>query len=295
MPEDIYVLRQSGATIQQILDSLESQASDISGKADRTYVDSALANKVDKVSGKGLSTNDYTTADRQKLASIAANAQQNVPSDWNAEVGDARILNKPDLSQYATKTEVQQAIAGVTVDLSAYSTTQQMQMAIAAAGATKVDKVEGKGLSTNDFTDAEKTKLGNIQAGAQANVPSDWNATSGAERILNKPDLGIYATRTQVEEAIENIDMSDYPTREEVRDMVIDVEGMPFVSVESLPTASSATMGTVYVVASGSSTNSPMYMTELKNGAYSWKQIGSTEITLGDPLTSQEVSALLDL
>lgn len=34
----------------------------------------------------------------------------------------------------------------------------------------KVDKETGKGLSTNDYTDAEKTKLGAIEAGAQVNV-----------------------------------------------------------------------------------------------------------------------------
>ena len=33
-----------------------------------------ISNKVDKVSGKGLSTNDYTTAEKQKLSGIAANA-----------------------------------------------------------------------------------------------------------------------------------------------------------------------------------------------------------------------------
>lgn len=33
-----------------------------------------IEGKVDKVSGKGLSTNDYTTAEKNKLAGIAANA-----------------------------------------------------------------------------------------------------------------------------------------------------------------------------------------------------------------------------
>lgn len=36
----------------------------IAGKADKTYVDEELGNKVDKVTGKGLSTNDYTTAEK---------------------------------------------------------------------------------------------------------------------------------------------------------------------------------------------------------------------------------------
>jgi hypothetical protein len=44
---------------------------------------SGLANKVDKVTGKGLSTNDYTTAEKEKLAGIASGAEVNVQSDWS--------------------------------------------------------------------------------------------------------------------------------------------------------------------------------------------------------------------
>ena len=36
----------------------------------KTYVDNALSGKVDKESGKGLSTNDYTTEEKQKLAGL---------------------------------------------------------------------------------------------------------------------------------------------------------------------------------------------------------------------------------
>lgn len=44
---------------------------DLSGYATNASVTSKLANKVDKVSGKGLSTNDYTTADKTKLAGLS--------------------------------------------------------------------------------------------------------------------------------------------------------------------------------------------------------------------------------
>lgn len=54
-------------------------------------------NMVAQEDGKGLSTNDYTTEDRTKLAGIAAGAQVNVKSDWNATSGDAVILNKPSI------------------------------------------------------------------------------------------------------------------------------------------------------------------------------------------------------
>lgn len=50
-----------------------------------------------------------------------------------------------------------------------------------------VAKEAGKGLSTNDYTTAEKTKLGGIEEGAQVNVQADWNATEGDAFIKNKP------------------------------------------------------------------------------------------------------------
>ena len=45
----------------------------------------------------------------------------------------------------------------------------------------------------NNYTNTEKTKLAGIEAGAQVNVRSDWNATSGDAQILNKPTLGTAA------------------------------------------------------------------------------------------------------
>jgi hypothetical protein len=60
---------------------------------------------------------------------------------------------------------------------------------------TKVDKVTGKGLSTNDFTDTLLTKLNGIESEAEVNVNADWNASSGDAQILNKPTLGAAAAK----------------------------------------------------------------------------------------------------
>ena len=50
--------------------------------------------------------------------------------------------------------------------------------------------VAGKGLSSNDYTDAEKTKLSGIESGAEANVKPDWSAEAGSDaEILNKPTI----------------------------------------------------------------------------------------------------------
>jgi len=55
---------------------------------------------------------------------------------------------------------------------------------------TKVDKVVGMGLSTNDYTNAEKTKLAGIEAGAEVNVQADWEQNDNTQKdyIKNKPN-----------------------------------------------------------------------------------------------------------
>lgn len=88
--------------------------------------------KVDKISGKGLSENDYTTAEKAKLAGIETGAQVN-PRNVSELTNDAG---------YQTASQVASATAG------------------------KVDKVSGKGLSTEDYSTAEKTKLSGIADGA---------------------------------------------------------------------------------------------------------------------------------
>lgn len=57
------------------------------------------------------------------------------------------------------------------------------------ADARKVDKVEGKGLSANDFTDALLQKLNGISEGAEANAVDSVNAKTGAV-VLSASDVG---------------------------------------------------------------------------------------------------------
>ena len=54
----------------------------------------------------------------------------------------------------------------------------------------KVDKVEGKGLSTNDYTDNDKNKLSSVEKGAQKNVVPNWNAQEGQSGCINNKPFG---------------------------------------------------------------------------------------------------------
>lgn len=51
---------------------------------------------------------------------------------------------------------------------------------------TFVAKEQGKGLSTNDYTTAEKTKLGNIEAGAEVNVIETVKVNGTAQTVTSK-------------------------------------------------------------------------------------------------------------
>ena len=59
--------------------------------------DAAILNKPTKLSDftNDVTEEDYTTAEKNKLAGIASGAEVNVNADWNAVSGDAQILNKP--------------------------------------------------------------------------------------------------------------------------------------------------------------------------------------------------------
>jgi len=76
-------------------------------------------------------------------------------------------------------------IGSTEIDLSNYYTKSEINAFLD----NKVDKVSGKGLSTNDYTNEEKDKLASIPEGAEANVQSDWNQTntSADDYIKNKP------------------------------------------------------------------------------------------------------------
>lgn len=170
--------------------------------ADKAIVDAVttdLAGKVDKVTGKGLSTNDYTTAEKTKLAGIADGAEVNVQSDWNQTntSADDFIKNKPtipDVSNFYTKTQVDTAL-GNKVDkvtgkgLSANDYTNADKAIVDAVTtnlSNKVDKVTGKGLSTNDYTNADKAIVDGVTtalAGKQNTLTAGTNITISGNTI----------------------------------------------------------------------------------------------------------------
>jgi hypothetical protein len=77
----------TGETVEEIAAALNTA---LNAKADSAATTTALGNKVDKVTGKGLSANDYTAEEKAKLGGIEAGAQKNAfATDAEATAGTA--------------------------------------------------------------------------------------------------------------------------------------------------------------------------------------------------------------
>lgn len=137
----------------------------------RAYIDKQDSAKVDKVSGKGLSTNDLTTELLNKLNSLenyddtaVRNLIMGISSRIDTLVGESAseaIDNFNEILAFLNGVSDTQTIQGLLSNL---------KTEIDGLLANKVDKVSGKQLSTNDYTTAEKTKLSGIEEGAQVNT-----------------------------------------------------------------------------------------------------------------------------
>ena len=176
------------------------------------------------------------------LENVQANYTETDPSD------PSYIKNKPDLSIYATASGMETELAGKQDVISDLETIRSG----AEAGSTAVQPGDLAQVATtgsytslsntpqnivqdasyvhtdNNFSNADKSKLDGIAAGAEVNVQpdwdeadsssdafiknkptipaaqinSDWNAVSGVSQILNKPDLSAYATDTELSDGL---------------------------------------------------------------------------------------------
>ena len=136
--------------------------------------------------------NDFTKADKEKLDGIEEGAQKNVKSDWNATSGDAEILNKPNLGDYAEKSELAEvAFTGDYDDLENRPTipAPQVQADYAQGSPSAVDYIKNKPNLSPVATSGSYNDLSDTPNIPPAQVNSDWNANAGVSEILNKPDI----------------------------------------------------------------------------------------------------------
>lgn len=192
----------------------------------KAHVTNAISTKVDKVDGKGLSTNDLTTALKNNYDAAYAHSQTpHAPSDAekntivgiqkngtdvgiDASTRKVNIIIPTKVSELANDSKFTSNTGTITeikvngtriatsgaANIPAASTTAygaaKLSSATDSADETlaatpkavkaaydlaknKVDKVAGKGLSTNDYTTAEKDKLASFGSASEYAKKSD--------------------------------------------------------------------------------------------------------------------------
>lgn len=155
----------------------------------------ALAQKVDKVSGKGLSQNDFTDALKTKLDGIASGAEVNVQADWaqTNTSADDYIKNKPvdatasvgGLMSASDKAKLNGIAAGAEVNVQADWT----ETNTSSDAYIKNKPTNATSSTAGLMSAADKAKLDGIASGAEVNVQADWSQTntSADDYIKNKP------------------------------------------------------------------------------------------------------------
>lgn len=176
----------------------------ISGKADKTYVDSKLDTKVDKEEGKGLSTNDYSDNDRQKVSNIV---------DYVTTMRSTTSMNTMGLS--LDKKNVITGSIYTTGSVTFNSASSKSAGVLTASYFNKLDALP----SADELDQKINTAIGSVYRvkGSVANyeaLPKD-NVTIGDVYNLEDTGANYVATSTTPDwdKLSETVDLSGYLTK----------------------------------------------------------------------------------
>lgn len=157
-----------------------------------SVVDLSLYQK--KETGKGLSTNDYTTAKKSKLAGISETGGYLHP-----ESHPATMITEDATHRFATDTEK-----------SLWNGKGSSNLAL---GELSTDAYRGdRGKTAYDHSQAT-----HAPATAEQNVNADWNSSSGDSQILNKPTIVVSSNLAYGIGWDEN---TDVPTKNAIYDKI---------------------------------------------------------------------------
>lgn len=233
-----YCSSKSDAEIQQLISDIETQ----------------LSNKVDKVEGKGLSTNDFTDDLLNLLKKVSkplnykgsVPTYNDLPTEGNLE-GDVWNVTKTDVNYAWTGTDWDpfgSSAVNIVDDLTTGGATAALSAeqgkVLKGLVDTKVDKVSGKQLSTNDYTTAEKDKLAGL---------SNYNDVDLKASIkLNSDNI---ASMDAAYKAADEV-LQDNIDAEETRAMLAESENLAVIKAET--ERAKAAEDEIRAVAGGSST-----------------------------------------
>lgn len=218
-------------------------------------VKAALGNKVDKVSGKGLSTNDLTAALKTSY--------------------DGAVTGVADLKKVGAE---KNKIVGVKVNGTALTIDSTRNVDVTVPTDAQIgEKIEGYGYQTADQVN---TAIGNKGYQTAANVKStvEGYGYQTAAQVETKITGKGYQTSAQVQNAINSA--------------LSGVTGIDIKVVESLPTTGAK--GIIYLVAhthgTGDSYDEYIWLTDKK----AYEKIGNTDVDLSSYLKKADITELTE-
>ena len=255
-----------------------------------------IAGKVDKADGKGLSTNDYTTDEKNKLAGIAAGAQVNVQADWNATSGGAVIKNKPTSLPASNTTSSYEADGTAPVNgkavAAALGTLDAADTAVPGQYVSEVSETDGK-IAVKRA--ALPTKL------PASDTTSTYNA-NGTAPVNGKAVASAISGKANKSNTLSGYGITDAPTKTEMASAIAAAiagfTGISFSLVESLPETGKE--GVIYLIphahGTGDSHDEYIWLKELNT----FEKIGSTDVDMSGyvkkselvPISNEEIDAM---
>lgn len=245
-----------------------------------TKIKTLLNGKVDKVSGKGLSTNDYTTAEKQKLAGIESGANKyTLPAATADTLGGVKTganITNTDGAISLTKKNVTDAL-GYTPPEKDTNTWNALKGATAsAAGTAGYAPAPAAG-------DQGKFLKGDGTWGTPTNTTYS-DATQSAHGLMSAAD----------KKKLDAFDAaSTYATKIYVGEQIAAAGHLSRQIVDTLPAVSSAKDNVIYMVKKASGKTGDQYDEYmLINGAM--EHIGSTDVDLAPYAKTADFVALSD-
>lgn len=224
------------------------------------------------MSGKGLSSNDYTNAEKTKLAGIATGAQKNVQPDWNASTGDGAILNKPTVptkvsqltndSKFANESEVTTAITE--------------KLGTLHANYHDFDTIQKSDYDSEDYTAIVSVSQTDGKISARQVYVNDYIE----HRVGKLVDKNYLATQTFV--------------NDKVSSAVGNITSFEYKIVDSLPATTEGKKGVIYLVAHSGSTSNNIYdeyifLPAEGSTAARFEKIGTTDMDLSSYAKKTEI------
>lgn len=160
---------------------------------------------------------------------------------------------------------------------------------VSNAAATKVDKESGKVLSSNDYTDDEKSKLGNVAAGAQVNKIESIKVNGVVQDIKTKEvDITVPTDNASLANG------AGYQKAAEVQAAINEalsgITGIDFQIVSALP--ATGVKGTIYLMAHSHGTGDSYDEYIWLPTSSKFEKIGNTDIDLSGYLKKTDMVAI---